>query len=110
VINKTNSLLTGLYRVSDSLTLLLITMLIVNTNIPSPRTIGWLTIVLDAQLMNDVLEAREGLRESGFSLLFGPYNVTNNFLAGYLFDLLNINPSEHVDVQYKGPLIASEDA
>jgi osomolarity two-component system sensor histidine kinase SLN1 len=110
VINKTNSLLTGPYRVSDSLTLLSITMPIVNTNIPSPRTIGWLTIVLDAQLMNDVLEAREGLGESGFSLLFGPYNVTNNFPAGYLFDSPNINPPEHVDVQYKGPPIASEDA
>ncbi|KAL1641219.1 Histidine kinase osmosensor [Didymella pomorum] len=110
VINKTDSLLSGPYRVSDSLTLLSITTPIVNTNTSSPRIIGWLTVVLDAQLLNNVLAAREGLGESGLSLLFGPYNVTNNFPAGYLFDSTDVEPPERVEVQYQGPSTQSEDA
>lgn len=103
VINRTNSLLLGPYRVSDDLTLLSITMPIANTNTSNPRTMGWLTIVLDAQLINDVLEAREGLGDSGLSLLLGPYNVTNNFPAGYLFDSPNANRPHHATVQYQVP-------
>jgi osomolarity two-component system sensor histidine kinase SLN1 len=110
VINKTNSLLSGPYRVNDNLTLLSITMPIVNTNTSSPRIIGWLTTVLDAKLLDDVLDAREGLGESGHSLLFGPYNVTNNFPAGYLFESPNVNLLEHIEVQYQGPSTQSGDA
>jgi osomolarity two-component system sensor histidine kinase SLN1 len=110
VINKTEFLLSGPYRVSDSLTLLSITMPIVNTNTSSPRIIGWLTVVLDAQLLNDVLDAREGLGESGHSLLFGPYNVTNNFPAGFLFGSPNVSPPKHIEVQYQGSSRQSEDA
>ncbi|KAJ4374397.1 Histidine kinase osmosensor [Didymella sp. IMI 355093] len=110
VINKTDTLLSGPYRISNNLTLLSITTPILNTTSSIPRTMGWLTIVLDAKLLDDVLNAREGLGESGLSLLFGPYNVTNNFPAGYLFDSQNVNPPEHVEVQYQGPSTETEDA
>jgi osomolarity two-component system sensor histidine kinase SLN1 len=109
VINRTNSLLSGPYRVSNNLTLLSITMPVVNTNTSNPRIIGWLTIVLDAQLISDVIDAREGLGDSGLSLLFGPRNVTNNFPAGYLFNTPNANHPQHVEVQYQVPPTERED-
>jgi osomolarity two-component system sensor histidine kinase SLN1 len=101
-ISRTNFLLSGPYRISNHLTLISITMPIVN-NVSDTRTIGWLTIALDAQLIKDVIDAKEGLGESGLTLLFGPHNVTNSFPAGYLFDSPNANAPQNVEVRYKVP-------
>ncbi|KAF2999039.1 Histidine kinase [Curvularia kusanoi] len=104
LINRTEHLLLGPYKLNDSLTLLSITMPIVNTNISNPvRTIGWLTLVVDAQLISNVLDAREGLGRSGLTLLFGPDTATNTFPNGYLFETPDIEAPEHVEVQFEVP-------
>ncbi|KAF2012785.1 hypothetical protein BU24DRAFT_484559 [Aaosphaeria arxii CBS 175.79] len=108
-INRTNYLLLGPYRVDDYLTLVSITMPIVKSNSSDARTLGWITIVLDAQLVGDVVNAREGLGDSGLSLLIGPAVVTNKFPAGYLFDSPNVISRSNVEVQYKFPPTKRED-
>jgi osomolarity two-component system sensor histidine kinase SLN1 len=102
VINRTNFLLLGPYQVSNHLALISITMPIVN-NVSDTRTIGWLTIALDAELIKDVIDAKEGLGDSGLALLFGPYNVTNTFPTGYLFNSPNANAPPNVEVRYQIP-------
>ncbi|KAL6705926.1 Histidine kinase osmosensor [Coniothyrium glycines] len=84
-IDNTTLLFSGPYRVNDTLSLVSITLPIIN-NTSNIETLGWLTTVLDASLITNVVNAIEGLDNSGLTLLFGPENVTNVFPAGYLYD------------------------
>jgi osomolarity two-component system sensor histidine kinase SLN1 len=102
IINRTSFLLLGPYRVNSHSALISITMPIVN-NISNTRTIGWLTIVLDAKLIKDVIDAKDGLGDSGLTLLFGPYNMSNTFPAGYLFTSPNSNAPQDVEIRYQVP-------
>ncbi|KAF2127900.1 hypothetical protein P153DRAFT_318963 [Dothidotthia symphoricarpi CBS 119687] len=98
-IDNTSALLCGPYRINSSLSLVSITLPIIN-NTSNIDTLGWLTTVLDASLITDPINALEGLSNSGLSLLVGPDNSTNKFPAGYLYNSQNPNPPEHVAVRF----------
>ncbi|KAL1612658.1 Histidine kinase osmosensor [Paraconiothyrium brasiliense] len=84
-INANSFLVSGPYAVNDSLSLMSITMPIIN-NTSSIDTLGWLTTVLDANLIQKVVNALEGLDESGLTIILGPNNATNTFPAGVVYN------------------------
>lgn len=101
-IDRTSYLLSGPYRVNDTLSLVSITLPIIN-NTSSIETLGWLTTVLDASLITTVVDALEGLDESGLTLLFGPGDPTNIFPSGYLYDAAHIDAPDDVNVRFLVP-------
>ena len=55
------------------------------TNNSKPLDIlGWLTVIMDAKLIQEVLVSGEGLQNTGETLLIGPVNNTNRFSPGLL--------------------------
>ena len=98
-IDNQSFLLSGPYRVNTTLSLVSITLPIIN-NTSSIETMGWLTIVLDANLITSIVNAIEGLDNTGLTLLFAPNNDTNNFPPGYLN---NTDAPEHAQVRFVTP-------
>ncbi|USP79128.1 uncharacterized protein yc1106_06402 [Curvularia clavata] len=101
-IDNSSYLFLGPYRVNDSLSLVSITAPIIN-NTSNIDTLGWLTTVLDATLITNVVDAIDGLDKSGLTLLFGPSNVTNVFPPSYLWDTEHPTPPEHMQVRFVAP-------
>ncbi|KAF1914232.1 hypothetical protein BDU57DRAFT_287602 [Ampelomyces quisqualis] len=101
-INKTSYLLCGPYRVNSTFSLISITLPIIN-NTSDVETLGWLTTVLDASLVTNVVNAIEGLDHTGLTLLFGPDTGTNNFPPGYVYHQPNADAPENVQVRYLMP-------
>jgi osomolarity two-component system sensor histidine kinase SLN1 len=101
-INNDSYLLSGPYRVNDTLSLVSITLPIIN-NTSNIDTLGWLTAVLDASLLTNVINQLEGLGDSGLTMLFGPENATNNFPTGYLYDDPHPDPPENAQVRFLVP-------
>jgi len=101
-IDNTSYLFSGPYRVNKTLSLVSITLPIIN-NTSSIETLGWLTIVLDASLITSVVDALEGLDDSGLTMLFGPGNTTNIFPSDYLYDAAYVNAPQDVDVRFLIP-------
>ncbi|KAJ4292605.1 Histidine kinase osmosensor [Kalmusia sp. IMI 367209] len=98
-INSTSSLISGPYAANDSLSLLSMTMPIIN-NTSSIDTLGWLTIVMDANLIQKVVNSLEGLQDSGLTMILGPNNSTNKFPNGVTF---NPDASEDESVRFVLP-------
>lgn len=101
-INNSSYLLAGPYRVNSTLSLVSVTMPIIN-NTSSIETLGWLTTVLDASLITSVINAIEGLDSSGLTMLFGPDSATNVFPSGYLFSSPKPDPPEDAQVRFLFP-------
>ncbi|KAF2820642.1 hypothetical protein CC86DRAFT_116208 [Ophiobolus disseminans] len=101
-INKSSYLLSGPYRVNSTFSLVSITLPIIN-NTSNIETLGWLTVTLDANLITSVVDAMEGLDNTGLTMLFGPSNATNNFPPGYLYDQPNEQAPENAQVQFLVP-------
>ncbi|KAJ4310603.1 Histidine kinase osmosensor [Neodidymelliopsis sp. IMI 364377] len=101
-INNSSFLFSGPYRVNDSLSLVSITMPIIN-NTSNIDTLGWLTTVLDASLLTNIINQMEGLGDSGLTMMFGPENATNHFPSGYLYNSPEPNPPEHAQVRFLVP-------
>jgi osomolarity two-component system sensor histidine kinase SLN1 len=99
LIDNTSYLLSGPYRVNSTLSLISITLPIIN-NTSNIETLGWLTTVLDASLITRVVNALEGLDNTGLTMLFGPSNVTNNFPPGYLYNQPNVPASSNAQVNF----------
>ncbi|PSN66866.1 hypothetical protein BS50DRAFT_375932 [Corynespora cassiicola Philippines] len=102
VIDQHSFLFSGPYRVNNSLSLVSITMPIIN-NTSNIETLGWLTTVLDASLIGDVVEAMEGLDDSGLTMIFGPNNATNKFSQGVLYNSANPDPPDQATVRFLLP-------
>jgi osomolarity two-component system sensor histidine kinase SLN1 len=107
-IDNTTYLFSGPYRVNESLSLVSITTPIIN-NTSNIDTLGWLTCVLDASLITNVVNAMEGLDKSGLTLLFGPDNATNIFPEQYMYDAANPSAPDDVQVRYLAPPTQRED-
>ncbi|KAI8933844.1 hypothetical protein NX059_009544 [Plenodomus lindquistii] len=101
-IDNASYLLSGPYRVNDTLSLVSVTLPIIN-NTSNIETLGWLTTVLDASLITNVVNAMEGLGDSGLTLLFGPNNVTNMFPENYLYTGQDPASPQDVDVRFLVP-------
>jgi osomolarity two-component system sensor histidine kinase SLN1 len=107
-IDNTSYLFSGPYRVNDTLSLVSITTPIIN-NTSSIDTLGWLTCVLDAALITNVVNAMEGLDNSGLTLLFGPDNATNTFPSEYLYTAKKPSAPKNVQVRYLAPPTQRDD-
>ncbi|KAG9188074.1 osomolarity two-component system, sensor histidine kinase SLN1 [Alternaria panax] len=101
-IDNTSYLFSSPYRVNETLSLVSVTIPIIN-NTSNIDTLGWLTAVLDASLITNVVNAMEGLDDSGLTLLFGPNSATNTFPAEYMYDAANPSAPENVQVRYLAP-------
>jgi osomolarity two-component system sensor histidine kinase SLN1 len=66
----------GPLSITDSLALFSVTMA-VNNNTSRSETLGWITVVIDANMLYDVVLSPEGLAGTGELLLVGP-NVKHN--------------------------------
>ncbi|KAK7181929.1 hypothetical protein DPSP01_009524 [Paraphaeosphaeria sporulosa] len=98
-IHADSFLVSGPYAVNDSLSLISITMPIIN-NTSSIDTLGWLTTVLDANLIQKVVNALEGLDQTGLTIILGPNNATNMFPAGVV---LNEDAPESESIRFVLP-------
>jgi osomolarity two-component system sensor histidine kinase SLN1 len=102
IIDNTSYLFSGPYHVNSTFSLVSITLPIIN-NTSNIETLGWLTVTLDANLINTVVNALEGLDNTGLTMLLGPDNSTNNFPPGYLYNQPPVDPPENVQVRYLTP-------
>lgn len=101
-ISAGNYLLCGPYALNDTMSLISITMPIIN-NTSSIDTLGWITTVLDAHLITDIVTALEGLDNTGMSMLFAPNNETNKFPPGVLFNSRDARASGNQQVKFVLP-------
>lgn len=67
-INTNSLLISGPYALNETLSLLSMTMPIIN-NTSNIDTLGWLTIVMDANLIQKVVNSLEGLQDTGLTLV-----------------------------------------
>jgi osomolarity two-component system sensor histidine kinase SLN1 len=76
-------LLLGPWQVNDSFALVSLTMPIVN-NTSAVDVLGWLTVVMNARLISQVMQSTEGLGETGQTVIVGPADGANLFTPGAL--------------------------
>jgi osomolarity two-component system sensor histidine kinase SLN1 len=101
-IDDANPLVLGPYAVNATFSLLSITMPIIN-NTSAIDTLGWLTVVLNGRLLQEVVNAMEGLDDTGVTMLIGPDNVTNRFPPGVLYTSNNGSPPADQSVRFVLP-------
>lgn len=101
-IDKDHYLVSGPYRVNSNLSLISITIPIIN-NTSNIETLGWLTAVLDAHLISEVVGAMEGLDKTGLTMIFAPNNITNKFANGTLYNSLHLDPPADASVRFLVP-------
>lgn len=71
-------LLLGPWEVSDTLALVSLTMPVVN-NTSAVDVLGWLTVVMNARLISQVMQSTEGLDDTGQTIIVGPADNANLF-------------------------------
>jgi len=71
-----STLLLGPWQINASLSLLSITVPVTN-NTSAADTLGWMTVVVNAQMVYDVVSSLEGLDNTGTVLLVGPTSPNN---------------------------------
>lgn len=81
VLDAKNPLLLGPLMVSDQLSLLSVTVALVN-NTSASDVLGWLTVVVNASLILAVQNSAEGLGNSGETLIIGPARANNLYPSG----------------------------
>lgn len=102
LIDQTHALFLGPWQLNNSFALVSMTVPIIN-NTSSVDILGWLTMILDARLISDIVAAAEGLDKSGVTMVIGPQNSTNKFPNGVLSGTNDGNPPEEVLVNFKLP-------
>ena len=78
------TLLLGPWQVNSSFSLLSITLPIIN-NTSAVDTLGWITVVVNAQMICDVVASLEGLDNTGTVLLVGPTRPDNRLPPGVTY-------------------------
>ncbi|KAM3424921.1 hypothetical protein BST61_g6895 [Cercospora zeina] len=83
VFERDRALLLGPWTVNDTFSLLSITMPVNNNTADhgSNGLLGYVTLVMDARLVSQVIDSSEGLGNTGATLLIGPAHSTNLFPA-----------------------------
>ena len=76
-------LLLGPWQVNNSFSLASLTMPVVN-NTSAVDVLGWLTVVMDARLISQVMQSTEGLGDTGQTVIVGPADGANLFTPGAL--------------------------
>ncbi|KAF2719829.1 hypothetical protein K431DRAFT_192960, partial [Polychaeton citri CBS 116435] len=102
-----STLVLGPLQVNSSFTLLSMTLPVLN-NTDSRDIMGWLTVVMDGRLIQQVVSAKEGLQRTGQTLVIGPVNATNRFPRGVLWNNGGPPPNDDFLVEYIAPLNSSD--
>lgn len=102
---KSDLLVLGPYQFNDSLSLLSVTVPIVDL-LDVASTLGWVTVVFDASLIKAVVNSSAALDETAAALLVGPSQAHNIFPSGVLFNSENRNDTAIKDqeIRYVLPL------
>ncbi|KAF2768847.1 hypothetical protein EJ03DRAFT_294135 [Teratosphaeria nubilosa] len=98
-----STLVLGPLTINQTFSLLSLTLPIVNNDPSSTDILGWVTVVMDARLIQQVIQDSTGLGQTGSTLLLGPLNTTNLFAPG----VLGSNATADVPVRYLIPLNVS---
>ncbi|KAF2454698.1 hypothetical protein BDY21DRAFT_100955 [Lineolata rhizophorae] len=99
VLNRESSILIGPWQLNETFSLLSLTLPIVN-NTSNIDILGWVTVVMDGRLVENVVRAEEGLESSGVTMIIGPTNITNLFPPGVMYDSPG-KPPDDVEVEFK---------
>ncbi len=83
-----SSILLGPLQLNASFALLSITLPVIN-NTSALDVLGWISVVIDARLLFEVINSLEGLEETGTVLLIGPDTTNWRFPASFLYDELH---------------------
>ncbi|KAK3710725.1 Histidine kinase osmosensor [Vermiconidia calcicola] len=101
-----SGLLLGPWVVNNTLSLVSITMPVLS-NTSTLDVLGWLTVLMDARLIRQVVESSEGLDRTGETLLVGPDSASNLFRGGILYDANGGDPPQEFMVRYVTELNSS---
>ena len=80
-----SSLFLGPWQINETFALVSITVPIVN-NTSAIDILGWITVVMNGNLVFSVQASQEGLGSSGVILIVGPATRNNKFPSGVLFN------------------------
>ncbi|MCJ1479560.1 Histidine kinase [Lambiella insularis] len=97
-LHPDSAFMLGPWQINESFALLSITVPIIN-NTSAIDTLGWLTVIADAQLLFDVETSSEGLGDTGVILIVGPANITNRFPSGIKYDSAQQSSQSTIDQQ-----------
>ncbi|KAK3115927.1 Histidine kinase osmosensor [Teratosphaeriaceae sp. CCFEE 6253] len=109
-IRPGSALLIGPWQVNSTFSLVSMTMPVVN-NTSAVEVLGWLTVVMDASLIMDVVASTQGLDQTGQTLLLGPSTPSNTFpsSSGVLYNTRGDGPApEDFEVRYVLPVNSSD--
>ncbi|KAG8630010.1 hypothetical protein KVT40_001629 [Elsinoe batatas] len=104
---RNQALLLGPWQINSSYSILSLTLPIIN-NTSSLDVLGWISVLMDARLISNVINMRQGLDRTGQLLLVRPVNETNQYPPGVVYDSgpdASIYNSE--EVQFVLPLSAN---
>lgn len=107
ILGPTSALLIGPWQINSSLALVSLTLPMIN-NTSAVDVLGWLTVVMDARLIQQVVGSTEGLGQTGETLLVGPTSATNLFPSDVLYTTNKGTPPSDFPVQYVMPLAAGD--
>lgn len=105
---RNQALLLGPWQVNSTFAMLSITIPMVN-NTNANDVLGWLTVLVDARLITEVIAMPQGLGSTGDMLLVRPVNATNQYPPSIRYDD-GPNPTifDDTQVQFVLPLAANE--
>nr|POE66127.1 two-component system protein b [Quercus suber] len=101
-LGTTSTLLLGPVPINNTFWLTSLTIPIIN-NTSVSDVLGWLTVVMDASLIQEVLASREGVDSTGETLLVGPAHPTNTFVQNERSSATNDGKPNDFEVRYVLP-------
>ncbi|KKY24709.1 putative histidine kinase hhk5p [Diplodia seriata] len=106
-LNETGSILLGPWELNKTFSLMSLTVPIIN-NTSALDIVGWMTVVMDAKLVYQTVDAGEGLDSSGVTLIVGPDTINNKFSSDVLYTNNSGNPPSDVSVRDHKHLVHDE--
>lgn len=101
-LNETGSILLGPWELNKTFSLMSLTVPIIN-NTSAFDILGWITVVMDAKLIYQTVDAGEGLDNSGITLIVGPDTINNKLPPGVLYTNNSGSPPKDVSVRFVLP-------
>lgn len=102
ILNETGSILLGPWEVNKTFSLMSLTVPVIN-NTSSLDILGWMTVVIDATLLYQTVDAGEGLDNTGVTMIVGPSTSNNLFPSGVLYTNNSGTPPANVPVRFVLP-------
>ncbi|OJD35750.1 histidine kinase hhk5p [Diplodia corticola] len=101
-LNETGSILLGPWELNETFSLMSLTVPIIN-NTSALDILGWMTVLVDAKLVYQTVNAGEGLDSSGLTLIVGPDTINNRFSSDVLYSNNSGSPASDVSVHFVLP-------